>query len=165
MRNRLLTALLLLSLLSITWPGWLTVAHADGPPTVHEVASELMCQCGCGLTVAACQESMACTVAAGLVQQIQRQIDAGKSKEEIHEYFVSVYGEQILALPRKSGFSLTAWTAPFLTVAAGAVAVSALAWLWARRRSAAPAAETSADSAGILSLYEERVDQDLSLME
>ncbi|HLE79696.1 MAG TPA: cytochrome c-type biogenesis protein CcmH, partial [Dehalococcoidia bacterium] len=90
-----LPALLALGLLLNPWP---IHVHADGPPTVHQVASGLMCQCGCGLTVASCQESMTCTVANGIVQQIQRQIDEGKSKQEIQEYFVSIYGEQILAL-------------------------------------------------------------------
>ena len=157
-----LPALLALGLLLNPWP---IHVHADGPPTVHQVASGLMCQCGCGLTVASCQESMTCTVANGIVQQIQRQIDEGKSKQEIQEYFVSVYVEQILALPRKSGFSLTAWMTPFLAVGAGAVAVSAVVWLWARRRSAQLQAETPAGPSETLSLYEERVDQDLHLLE
>ncbi len=149
---------LLLALVLASWP---SAVHADGPPTVHDVASELMCQCGCGLTVAVCQESMACSVADGIVQEIQRQIDAGKGKQEILDYFVVVYGEQVLALPRKSGFSLTAWTIPFLAVAAGAVVISLLAWLWVRRRPAPIPEEAPPTSAGELSRYQERVDEDL----
>ena len=52
----------------------------------HDVASELMCQCGCALTVAACQEAMECSIASDIVQEIDRQIVAGKSKPEIQSY-------------------------------------------------------------------------------
>ena len=157
-----LPALLALGLLLNPWP---IHVHADGPPTVHQVASGLMCQCGCGLTVASCQESMTCTVANGIVQQIQRQIDEGKSKQEIQEYFVSLYGEQILALPRKSGFSLTAWTTPFLAVALGAVVVSAVVWFWVKRRSVLAGAGAPSGPPSVTSAYEERVDQDLRMLE
>jgi len=139
--------------------------HADGQPTVHDVASELMCQCGCSLTVAACQEAMECSVAAGVVQNIERQLDAGDSKQAILDYFASIYGEQVLASPRKSGFSLAAWVTPFLAVAAGGVVVAALVWAWVRRQSSPAEAEALAAPPDDLDLYEERVDEELRLLE
>lgn len=139
--------------------------RGDEPPTVHEVASELMCQCGCSLTVAACQEAMECSVADGMVQNIQRRLDDGESKQEILDGFASIYGEAVLALPRKSGFGLTAWVTPFLAVAAGGVAVSAAIWAWAKRRSAPPQAELPASPSDDLYLYEERVDEELRFLE
>jgi len=113
MLRRTLVLLVFLGFAALMWPAWSIVAHADDPDDHktagqvqseqgHKIASELMCQCGCGLTVAACRDSMTCTVAAGLVEQIERQVAAGKSESEIKDYFVTVYGEQILALPRKS---------------------------------------------------------------
>ena len=153
-----LPSVLLLVLVLVAWP---QTSDADEPPTVHGVASGLMCQCGCALTVAACQEAMECSVADGMVQNIQRQIDAGKSKQEILDGLATVYGEEVLALPRKSGFSLTAWVAPFLAVAAGGMVVSALIWTWARRRSAFAEAAASPFPAEGLDPYEERVDEDL----
>jgi cytochrome c-type biogenesis protein CcmH len=174
MLRRALVLLVVLALATLMWPAWSIVAHADDPDDHktagqvqseqgHKIARELMCQCGCGLTVAACRDSMTCTVAAGLVEQIERQVAAGKSESEIKDYFVTVYGEQILALPRKSGFSLTAWTTPFLAVGAGAVILSGMVWLWARRRSRGPRPQEPASDS--LSPYEERVDQDMLLME
>ncbi len=153
-----LPSVLLLVLVLVAWP---QTSDADEPPAVHGVASELMCQCGCSLTVAACQEAMECSVADGMVQNIQRQIDAGKSKQEILDGLATVYGEEVLALPRKSGFSLTAWVAPFLAVAAGGMVVSALIWTWARRRSALAEAAASPFPVEDLDPYEERVDEDL----
>jgi cytochrome c-type biogenesis protein CcmH len=140
-------------------------AHADGQPTVHDVASELMCQCGCSLTVAACQEAMECSVAAGMVRNIQRQIDAGDNEQEVLDHFASIYGEQVLASPRKSGFSLVAWVTPFMAVAAGAVVVSGVVWAWVRRRSAALEADVSAGWSEDLDRYQERVDDEVRLLE
>ncbi len=150
---------------SLAVPAGSRAADADGAPTVHEVASELMCQCGCAMTVAACQESMECNVADSIVQDIQRRIDAGESKGEILNAFAVIYGEQILASPRKSGFSLTAWVAPLLAVAAGGVVVSAAIWAWARRRTAPAEAELPARPPDDLHPYEERVDEELRLLE
>lgn len=167
----LLSSISLLALVLAFWffapslaaPTGPRAADADGEPTVHGIASELMCQCGCAMTVAACQESMECSIADGMVSDIQRRIDAGESKEEILDGFVAIYGEQVLASPRKSGFSLTVWVAPFLAVAVGGAFVSVLAWAWVRRRPAAAAASASPSPAGDLDPYEKRVDEELSL--
>lgn len=173
MLRRMLPSALLLALVLAAWlfapplavPAGPPTADADGPPTVHEVASELMCQCGCALTVAACQESMTCNIADSMVQEIQRRIDAGESKQEILNAFAAVYGEQVLASPRKSGFSLTVWVAPFLALALGGVVVSALVWAWVRRRPAPVGAEVLAESSDDLDLYGKQVDEELRLLE
>lgn len=140
-------------------------AHADDPPGVHEVANGLMCQCGCGMTVATCQEAMSCSIADSVVQEISGQIDEGKSKGEILDYFMTIYGEEVLAAPRKTGFGLTAWVTPFLAVTAGAVVAGTLVWFWATRRPGAmTAAAAPATGFENLDRYEQRVDEDLRLL-
>ena len=162
MRRRALALILLAALSAAALP---LVAQAEEKPTVHSVASELMCQCGCALTVAACQEAMECTVASDIVEEINNQIAAGKSKGEIQSYFASVYGEKVLALPKKSGFSLTAWTTPFLAISAGAVVLSVVVWWWVKARTSPGHDEASAsEMEGELHRYEQQVDRDLSLM-
>jgi cytochrome c-type biogenesis protein CcmH/NrfF len=168
----LLPAALLLALVLALWlfapslavPAGPRAADADGGPTVHEVASELMCQCGCAMTVAACQESMECNVADSMVADIQRRIDAGEGKQDILNGVAAVYGEQVLAAPRKSGFSLTVWVAPFVAIAFGGALVSALVWAWVRRRPAPVGAEVAGEPSHDLGLYEKRVDDELSLL-
>jgi len=150
----MLPSVLLLVLILAAWP---QASAADEPPTVDEVASELISQCGSGVVLA----DHDCGVARSMKASIQSQIDAGKTKEEILDHFVSIYGEQVLATPRKSGFSLTAWVAPFLAVAAGGIVVSALIWTWARRRPASAEAAASPFPVEDLDPYEERVDEDL----
>jgi cytochrome c-type biogenesis protein CcmH len=108
---------------------------------------------------------MECSVSDSMVEEIRSQIDAGKSKQEIVDSFASIYGEAVMALPRKSGFGLTAWVTPLLAVAAGGVAVSAAIWAWARRRSTPPGAELPARPSDDLHPYEERVDEELRFLE
>jgi cytochrome c-type biogenesis protein CcmH len=46
-------------------------------------------------------------------------IDEGLSDEEILDYFVVRYGENVLAEPPKSGFSLIIWLIPFVAMGLG----------------------------------------------
>ena len=141
-------------------------ATASGPPTVDDLTDELMCQCGCGMTLANCFESMECTVSGSMATEIQQQIDEGKNKGEISDYFVAQYGEAVLASPRKSGFGLAAWTIPFLTIAAGGGATAWLVWLWVRRRSPrGHRAAVRVQDAGLMRRYEDQVDEDLKDLE
>ncbi len=154
----MLSSALLLVLVLGAWP---QAIAADEPPTVREVASDLISQCGSGMVLA----DHDCGVARSMKASIQSQIDAGKTKQEILDYFVSAYGEGVLASPRKSGFGLTVWVAPFLAVAAGGMVVSALIWGWVRRRSASPEAAVSSLPVEDIEPYDERVDEDLRQLE
>ncbi|MFQ6613319.1 MAG: cytochrome c-type biogenesis protein CcmH [Fidelibacterota bacterium] len=45
-------------------------------------------------------------------QKIRQFVYEGKTKEQIMNYFVGVYGERIRAVPVASGFNLLAWITP-----------------------------------------------------
>src|SRR3954453_11518251 len=47
---------------------------------------------------------------------IQREINEGKTKEQIKADLVTQYGDTVLAEPPKSGFDLTAWLVPGLAI-------------------------------------------------
>lgn len=150
----MLPAALLPALVLWAWP---LAVHADEPPTVNEVASDLISQCGSGVVLA----DHDCGIARSMKDSIQVQIDAGRTKEEILDYFVAVYGEGVLASPRKSGFGLMAWVIPFLAVAAGGVVAAVLVWAWTRRRPA-PVGEAGPPSRPEdLHPYEQRVEEEL----
>ncbi len=72
---------------------------------------------------------------------ISRQIVAGKSKAEIKDALVTEYGRPVLALPRGSGFDLSAYLVPAIAfvVAAGALAIGVRRW---RRASPAGRSES-----------------------
>ncbi len=44
--------------------------------------------------------------------QISKFIAQGKTKDEILEFYVGLYGERILAIPIATGFNIMAWIAP-----------------------------------------------------
>ena len=139
-------------------------ATASGPPKVGDLTDELMCQCGCGMTLANCFESMECSVSGSMANEIQQQIDQGKNKDEILDYFVAQYGEAVLAAPKKSGFGLAAWIIPFVAIGAGGAATAWLVRLWAARRATRVRQATVAAVPGLLGRYEDQVEEDLKAL-
>ena len=61
---------------------------------------------------------------------IRRLIAEGKTEAQIKDALVSEYGEEVLALPQGSGFSLSAYVVPIVAfvVAAIALALGVLRW-------------------------------------
>lgn len=174
------SVLLPLSLPGAPMPGVHTVhaqaAGEDGSATVDPVrqkkvdsiADKLMCQCGCGLTVFNCGHAMSCTIAPQMEEQIGRMLDEGKSTDDILDYFVGIYGEKVLAAPKKSGFGLSAWVTPFAGMGAGVVLLGILLYSWGRRRPGKELATASAESGGPpaeagadLASYRARVEREL----
>lgn len=54
---------------------------------------------------------------------VRKQLEEGKTGEEIVAYFVSSYGETILAAPRPRGFAAVLWVLPVLSVLIGAAII------------------------------------------
>ncbi len=87
---------------------------------------------------------------------INRLIDEGKTEAEIKDALVAEYGDEVLALPPGSGFSLSAYLVPIVAflVAIAALAVGVLRWRRAgsdprtvrKRRPAGRAARTPSAS-------------------
>lgn len=101
--------------------------------TMGQVATELMCTCGCTMVLDSCT----CGTSDQMRAQIQKMIDGGQSKDQILGYYVSQFGEKILSAPTKKGFNLTAWVIPFVSVAAAAAVLYYVVSRWvapARKR-------------------------------
>lgn len=71
-------------------------------------------------------------------QIIREQLAAGKSRDEIMDYFVARYGDYVLMKPRYRGPGAVIWLAPLLLFAV--LAVSALLYLRHRRQASMPPA-------------------------
>ncbi|MBI2850460.1 MAG: cytochrome c-type biogenesis protein CcmH [Chloroflexi bacterium] len=97
-----------------------TPASAASPLT--NVSQQLICQCGCNMTVANCTHQD-CMSAPAMRTLIQQKLDQGLSEEQVVQYFVTEYGEQVLASPPKKGLNLVAWILPFAVIIAGAIIV------------------------------------------
>lgn len=139
---------------------------ASTPPSVQagesvdSIAGDLMCQSGCGLLLAACGGVMDCSIGDKMKGVITRQLAEGKTRQEILDYFVSVYGEVVLAAPVKSGFNLSAWIMPFAAVGAGAVGLTWVLRAWAGHRRPDPVEEAPLSDEE-LDAYRKRVEQEL----
>ncbi|MFQ5996779.1 MAG: cytochrome c-type biogenesis protein CcmH, partial [Dehalococcoidales bacterium] len=62
-----------------------------------------------------------------------QKIDQGQSEEQIIQFFVAQYGEQVLAAPPKRGFNLMAWITPFVALIVGAGVIYIALKKWVRR--------------------------------
>lgn len=118
----------LLGLWLATLPA-LLLAQPDLEEQVRLVAAQLRCPVCQNLSVADSPSEMA----RGMRGVIRDQIEAGKTREQILDYFQSKYGDWILLSPRPRGLNLLVWVGPFAAALAG-LAVAALAVRrWARR--------------------------------
>lgn len=83
---------------------------------VADISAELMCPVCEGQSVAESNSQLARDMRA----LVRKQLEEGKTREEIVGYFVSSYGEAILAAPRPRGFGAVLWALPVLSVLIGA---------------------------------------------
>lgn len=105
---------------------------AQAAPPVSSVSGKIICQCGCGSVLAECPHQE-CGWGVPANQFIQAQLAKGKSPAELVQYYVSQYGESVLAAPTKKGFNITAWVTPFLVLVIGAAAIYYLVRMWVHR--------------------------------
>lgn len=137
MRPRLVTPqrrpfLIVLTALIFMAAIWFSLAFiVPKPPTVdqrvHAIAAQLRCP--------VCQnESLAdatAPVALDLRQQIRQQVLAGKSDQQIIQFFIARYGEQtIVWAPQWQGFSLLIWLVPIALLLGGCVLIYLLVRDW-----------------------------------
>jgi cytochrome c-type biogenesis protein CcmF len=134
------TSLLILSLLV---PGAAHAQHVDSSPDApnitvartpleKELWGEIICMCGgCGRKKIG---DFCCAKAASMRAEIAKLLDAGRTREEVYQYFIAQYGSQEpLGAPIDKGFNRLAWLFPYLVGASGAVAVAFVAMRWSKR--------------------------------
>ncbi len=120
----------------------------DAAPTmdakqVEAFERNLACPCPCTLDIYTCRTTdFQCGISPAVHGDIQRLVDGGYTADEIMEALIGTYGDFILNSPRKQGFNLLAWFAPFAGLALGAVGIGVLLRSW--RLNARRAAEARA---------------------
>lgn len=111
--------LLLALVLSMVCPAW---AAAD---RLHALATELRCPVCQNQTLADSNADLA----RDLKTEIARQIEQGRSDEQIRAFMVQRYGEFVLYEPPMRADTTLLWAGPFALLALGAVALG-----WRLRR-------------------------------
>ena len=135
MRRAATLAVLALGLLA------LTVAAVAAPPrqtTAHDIEGEVMCPiCGTLLELADSPQGKREKV------YVAKLVAAGKTKAEIKDALVTQYGPAVLALPKASGFDLSAYLVPIVAIVIAIVALAFSVARW-RRDGKGPAADGGA---------------------
>jgi cytochrome c-type biogenesis protein CcmH len=122
--------------------------------TVHDIEDEVMCPiCGTLLELADSPQAKREKV------YVAKLIAAGKTKAEIKDALVAQYGPSVLALPKASGFDLSAYLVPIIAIAIAAVALAFSVVRWRRDGRSSPAEEDAA--AGPQGEDAERLEADL----
>lgn len=125
---------LLAVVLAVVLPG--AAVAATYRTSLLDVEDEVMCLvCGTPLNVA-----LEAPEAKREVAFIRAAIARGETKAQIKRDLVAQYGSQVLAVPERRGFALTAYLVPILAVLAalGALAFALPRWRRRSRRSVTP---------------------------
>ena len=132
--NQKLTILFITVLLSLTA---VTVVYAqgDGPGTpsdndVNRVAKQLYCPVCPNTPLDVC-ETQACE---DWRAQIHDQLSEGWTDQQIIDYFVSQYGERVLAEPQRKGFTSLVWFLPLIVILVGLGVVYEILKNWRKQK-------------------------------
>ncbi len=101
--------------------------------TVSSISDQLICQCSCTLVLSKCTCDALPNGAKAMTALIEQKLAQGQSEEEIIQFFVAQYGEQVLAAPPKRGFNLVAWVVPFAAILGGGGVVYIVLKKWVRQ--------------------------------
>jgi cytochrome c-type biogenesis protein CcmH len=116
-------AVLALGLLTLAPPA---IAAPPRQTTVHDIEDEVMCPiCGTLLELADSPQAKREKV------YVAKLVAAGRTKTEIKDALVAQYGRSVLALPKASGFDLSAYLVPIIALV---IAMIVLAFSLARWR-------------------------------
>ncbi|MBV9706310.1 MAG: cytochrome c-type biogenesis protein CcmH [Chloroflexi bacterium] len=128
-KRALLVVLAAVALLAVVWSYTLffSTTHQTLDQRVQDVASQLKCP--------VCQAESVADSPSTLAQQmraiIRHKLQAGQSEQEIIQYFVNSFGQQIVWSPPWQGFSLLAWLVPIALILAGALLLFIVLRNWA----------------------------------
>ena len=116
-------------------------AATPAPRASQQAVEEaLTCQCGCGLTVHACNH-LQCASGEPIKKEIAERLARGEDQETILAAFRQRYGEKVLSAPTFRGFNWFAWLTPFAAVLLGAFGITLVIRRWVR--TAPPPAEAA----------------------
>ena len=159
MKFQLTAALLALALALVSVVSVSAQSAAPIPVTdddVLQVAKQLYCPVCPNTPLDVC-ETKAC---ADWRAQIKDQLTAGMTSDQIIAYFVTQYGERVLAEPKRTGFTSFVWVLPVLAVLIGLGVVAQLLRTW-RKRPAPVVATAAASPPSVPAEVRARLEQEL----
>jgi cytochrome c-type biogenesis protein CcmH len=128
----------------------------DSEDRAYIVGKAIRCPVCQGMPIAESPSPMA----QDMMQQVRRMLAAGKTPEEVKQYYVERYGEWVLLRPVPQGFGWVVWLAP----PAGILCLGIVSYLALRRRLpslAAAAPQALEDLAPASDPYRAAIEQEL----
>ncbi len=125
-----MTFRIIVILLGILGGGLQAAPAPDIEEQTRALSAELRCVVCQNLSVADSPSEMAQQMRASVREQLQ----AGKSPQEIKDFFVSKYGEWVLLAPTNTGFNRLLWWLPLTVLIIGVIAALLLARRWVARK-------------------------------
>lgn len=160
-----LFVVLLLILLSALWSYMLITAgvHRTLDQRVNDIALQMKCPVCQGESVADSPSVLAQQMRAVIRQQLQ----AGRSDQQVIQYFEDSYGEQIIWSPPWRGFTLLAWLVPMVLFLGGFVLLFFVFRDWRRMTPAHTTVDEGEHAAatpdkGELEYYREQLEHELA---
>jgi len=133
------------------------VAGAAEQTTLGEIEEEVMCPvCGTLLQLAEAPQAQRQKAF------IARLIAEGRSEEEIKDALVVEYGDEVLATPKGSGFSLSAYLVPIVAFIVAVVALAVGVMRWRRAGGGGPSDRGGAGRRDPSGEDSDRLDADLA---
>ncbi|NLA36196.1 MAG: cytochrome c-type biogenesis protein CcmH [Actinobacteria bacterium] len=123
-----------------------TPMEGDSPERIRNINEQLKCLKCVGESVASAQSEFSREIR----EDVERQVRAGKTDDEIFTALVNSYGDRVLLNPRASGVAAVVWVLPVLVIGGG-IAGLGVAFATAKsRREASTALQVSdADAARV----------------
>lgn len=112
---------------------------------VRAVSSELRCPVCQGESI---QDSPA-ALAVEMKAVVREQLAAGRTPDEVKEYFVEKYGEWILLRPKARGWNMVVYLLPLLALLGGAVVIARATRRWSATRDTTTAKHVEEETADI----------------
>jgi cytochrome c-type biogenesis protein CcmH/NrfF len=131
--------------------------HPAPQTTVNAIEAEVMCPiCGTLLELAESPQAKREKVF------VAKLVAEGKSKAEVKDALVAQYGPSVLALPKASGFDLSAYLVPILALAVAVVVLAFSVRGWRRSGRANEPSAQDAEASAPQGEDAERLEADLS---
>ena len=122
----------------------------------RRVGARLACLCGsCKNTIGDCA-MLECSYCRPKREKIAALQASGRSDQSIVDAIVAEEGRQALAVPPKEGFTLLAWTMPYIAIGFGLIVI----WLFVRSLRRRPATAAPEIYSAALDRYHERIEKD-----
>lgn len=122
----------------------------------YRIAKQLNCPTCAGRNLADCPTE----TCAQWKAEIKAQLDAGKSAQEVLDYFQARFGPTVLQEPPKTGVTAPLWAAPVGAALVFLIAAAIVMWRTSRRHAPTTFAAAGSNADPFVAMLEEEVKRD-----